>query len=110
MAKVKLRKNDLVEIIAGKNKSNKNKGRLKRGKILSIDYKSERVLVDGQNITKKMQKPRRQGEKGTIIESEAPVHISNVMFICKGCGPTRLGFSGEKRSKVRICRKCKEEV
>jgi large subunit ribosomal protein L24 len=61
-------------------------------------------------MVKKAVKPRRQNDKGGIIDLEAALDISNVMIVCKKCGPTRIGFSGEKRNKQRICRKCGEAL
>jgi large subunit ribosomal protein L24 len=95
----KLRKGDTVTIIAGKDKK-------KSGKILKINHAVGRVVIDGLNIMKKSQKPKREGEKGTILEIEAPVHISNVMINCNKCGPVRIGYKFDEGKKVRICKKC----
>ena len=59
-------------------------------------------------MVKKARKPRRQGEKGGIIDIEAPIDISNVMIVCKKCGPTRIGIEGTGDKKVRKCKKCGE--
>ena len=86
--KYKLKKEDQVKVIAGKDKG-------KSGKILKIDREKGKVVVAGLNMIKKAQKPRKQGEKGGIIDIEAPIAISNVMIVCKKCGPTRIGLEGE---------------
>ncbi|MDR2468759.1 MAG: 50S ribosomal protein L24 [Spirochaetaceae bacterium] len=101
--KFKLKRDDTVEIIAGKDKG-------KRGKVLKILRDKDRVLVEGVNIVKKAQKRRKQTDRGGIIEIEAPLHSSNVMIICKKCGPTRIGYKMDGEKKVRVCRKCKEAL
>jgi len=101
--KFKIRKEDTVEIIAGKDKG-------KRGRILKILRDKDRVVVEGANIVKKAQKRRRQQDRGGIIEIEAALHASNVMIVCPKCGPTRIGFKLEGDSKTRICRKCGEAL
>ncbi|MDR1074336.1 MAG: 50S ribosomal protein L24, partial [Treponema sp.] len=79
--KFKLKKEDTVEIMTGKDKK-------KRGRILKILRDKDRVVVEGLNIVKKARKRRNQQDRGGIIEIEAPLHISNVQIICKKCGPT----------------------
>ncbi|MBQ3319173.1 MAG: 50S ribosomal protein L24 [Spirochaetia bacterium] len=101
VVKYKLKKDDLVQVIAGKEKG-------KSGKILKIDREKGKVLVAGLNMVKKARKPRRQGEKGGIVDIEAPMDISNVMIVCKKCGPTRIGIEGAGDKKVRKCKKCGE--
>ena len=61
-------------------------------------------------MVKKAMKPKSQNEKGGIIELEAPLHISNVMVLCKKCGPTRIGYKLDGDEKVRICKKCGEAL
>ncbi|HZK20006.1 MAG TPA: 50S ribosomal protein L24 [Treponemataceae bacterium] len=97
--KFKIRKDDLVEIIAGKDKG-------KRGNVLSIDRKKDRVLVSGCNIVKKAMKKRSQQDRGGIVEIEAALHISNVAPVCKKCGPTKVGYKIDGDKKNRVCRKC----
>jgi large subunit ribosomal protein L24 len=99
--KFKLKKEDMVEIIAGKDKG-------KRGRILKILRDKDRVVVQGANLVKKTKKRRRQQDRGGIIEIEAPLHISNVMMICKKCGPVRIGWKIEGETRARICKKCGE--
>jgi len=101
--KFKLRKEDTVEIIAGKDKG-------KRGRILKIVRYKDRVVVEGANIVKKAQKRRQQQDRGGIIEIEAALHSSNVMIVCRKCGPTRIGYKIEGDAKTRICRKCGEAL
>lgn len=99
--KYKLRKEDLVQVVAGKDKG-------KQGKVVRIDRNKGRVIVAGVNMVKKAQKKRSQTDRGGIVEIEAPLHISNVMIVCKKCGPTRIGYKIEGESKKRVCRKCGE--
>ncbi|MDR2403953.1 MAG: 50S ribosomal protein L24 [Spirochaetaceae bacterium] len=101
--KYKLKKEDTVQIIAGKDKG-------KRGRILKILRVSDRVVVEGVNIVKKAKKRRNQQDRGGIVEVEAALHSSNVMIICKKCGPTRIGYKLEGDAKIRICRKCGEAL
>ncbi len=101
--KFKLKKEDTVQIIAGKDKG-------KRGKILKIIRDKDRVLVEGANIVKKAMKRRSQQDRGGIVELEAAMHISNVMIVCKKCGPTRIGYKLEGDNKIRVCKKCGEAL
>jgi large subunit ribosomal protein L24 len=103
MAKTKLKKNDQIRIIAGKERG-------KQGKILQIDRSKGRVVIEGLNMVKKAVRPSRRNQKGGIIEVEAAIDLSNVMIICKKCGPTRIGFQGSGREKLRVCRKCGENL
>lgn len=99
--KIKLKKEDTVQIIAGKDKG-------KSGKILRIDRNKGRVYVQGLNMVKKSVKPRNQQDKGGIIDIEAGLDVSNVMIVCKKCGPSRIGITVEGDTKKRVCRKCGE--
>ena len=95
----KIRKDDMVEIIAGKDKG-------KRGNVIRIIRDKDRVIVSGANLVKKAMKKRSQQDRGGIVEVEAPLHISNVMIVCKKCGPTRIGYKLDGDKKIRVCRKC----
>jgi len=101
--KFKLKKEDTVEIIAGKDKG-------KRGRILKILRDKDRVIVEGANIVKKAKKRRSQQDRGGIIEIEAAIHSSNLMIVCKKCGPTRIGYKIDGNEKTRVCRKCGEAL
>ena len=98
---MKLHKNDNVEVIAGKDVG-------KRGEIIRVYADKDTVLVRGVNMVKKTFRPRSQQDRGAISDIEAPIHVSNVMIICKKCGKTRAGFKIEEGKKTRICRKCGE--
>jgi len=101
--KTKLKKGDQVQIIAGKDKG-------KKGRVLRIDRITERVIVEALNMVKKTQRPKNQNDKGGIIEIEAAIAASNVMVVCKKCGPTRLGTKVDGKKKTRVCRKCGEAL
>lgn len=101
--KYKLRKEDQVQVVAGKDKG-------KQGKIISIDRAKGRVVVAGCNMVKKAQKKRKQTDRGGIIEIEAALAISNVMIVCRKCGATRIGYKIEGDTKKRVCRKCGEAL
>ena len=93
---VKIKKGDTVKVIAGKDKD-------KQGKVLTIDEKNGRVLVEGVNMVKKHEKPSGRNQQGGIITREAPIDLSNVMYLHKG-KPTRIGYKIEDGKKVRIAR------
>jgi large subunit ribosomal protein L24 len=99
--KFKLKKEDTVEVIAGKDKG-------KRGRILKILRDKDRIVVEGLNLVKKAKKKRKQSDRGGIVEIEAALHSSNLMIVCKKCGPTRIGYKFEGDKKIRVCRKCGE--
>jgi len=101
--KFKIKKEDTVQVITGKDKG-------KRGRVLRILHDKDRVLVEGVNIVKKAKKKRNQQDRGGIIEIEAALHSSNVMIVCKKCGPSRIGYKKDGKEKVRICKKCGEAL
>ncbi len=95
----KLRKEDLVQVIAGKDRG-------KKGKIISIDRVKGRAIVGGCNMVKKAMKKRKQTDRGGIVEIEAALQLSNLMIVCSKCGPTRIGYKIDGEKKARVCRKC----
>jgi len=101
--KYKLRKEDQVQVIAGKDKG-------KQGKIIKIDREKGRAIVAGVNMVKKAQKKRKQTDRGGIVEIEAALDLSNLMIVCRKCGPTRIGYKIEGDAKKRVCRKCGEAL
>ena len=96
MATSKIKKGDLVKVIAGKDNG-------KEGKVLSVDTKNKKVVVEGINKVYKHSKPSYQNQQGGIIEKEAPIDISNVMYLYKG-KPVRVGFTGEGKDKKRVAK------
>jgi len=97
-----IRKGDTVRIIAGREKG-------KIGKVLRVDKVKHRVWVEKLNFVKRHQKPTQQHRQGGIIEKEAPLHISNVMYYDEKIGKqTRIGAKVVNDRKVRISRKTGE--
>ena len=96
MATMKIKKDDMVQVIAGKDKG-------KEGKVLSVDAKNNKVLVEGVNIVHKHSKPSMQNQQGGIVHQESPVDISNVMYLHKGKA-TRVGFKMDGDKKVRFAK------
>ena len=93
-----------MEVLAGKDKG-------KRGSVVRIIPKKDKVIVSGVNIVKKAMKRRSQQDQGGIVEVEAPLHISNVGVVCKKCGrPVKIGYKIDGDKKVRVCRKCGETL
>ena len=100
----KIKKNDQVKIIVGKDKN-------KIGKILRIFPFEKKVIVEGLNLIKKHMKPRREGEKGQRVELPRKIDVSNVMLICPKCGKeSRVGYKLVEKNKFRICKKCQAEI
>jgi large subunit ribosomal protein L24 len=102
-AKIRLRKNDVVKVIAGREKG-------KTGRILSIEGESMRAVVEGLNMVKKAVKQKKQNQKAGITTIEAPLSLAKLMIVCKKCGATRIGYKTDGEKKMRICRKCGGEL
>ena len=107
---VKIRRDDTVRVIAGKDRG-------RTGRVKSLDPKKQKVFVEGVNIVKRHIKPRtlrdtqRAQEVGGIVEMEGPIHISNVMLIDPSSGePTRVGVKREDGKRMRIARKSGKEI
>ena len=94
---VKVKKGDTVRVIAGKDKG-------KEGKVLSVDAKNGRVVVEGVNMITKSMKPSMANQQGGIVSKEAPLAISNVMVMVDG-QPTRIGYKIDGNKKVRVAKK-----
>jgi large subunit ribosomal protein L24 len=105
MAKVHIKKGDTVKVLSGKDSG-------KKGKVLSVDPKSSRVIVEGINMATKHTKPRSRTQQGGILHQESPVHSSNVMLICTGCkSPTKISKKIlDDGQKGRMCKKCNELI
>ena len=105
MKKLNVKKDDTVVVITGKDKG-------KQGKILAVDPKGGKVVVEGINMVSRHTKPRRQGEEGGIIKKEAPMYACKVMRVCPKCGkatrPAHKTLADGK--KVRVCKKCAAEI
>jgi len=103
--KCNLKKDDKVKVVSGKDTG-------KIGKILKVDRKKQRVLVENINIVKRHSRPSAQNKQGGIVESESPVPWSNVMLMCNKCmAPVRIKMQRlEDGKKIRVCRKCSEVI
>jgi len=102
MATMKIKKDDMVQVIAGKDKG-------KSGKVVSVDKKNGTVVVEGINKVFKHSKPSMANQQGGIIEKEAPIDLSNVMYSAKGQA-VRVGFSVQDGKKVRVNKKTGEVI
>ena len=105
MAKLHIKKDDTVYVLAGDDKG-------KTGRVLSIDAKKNRAIVEGVNMVSKSTKPNAQHPQGGIIKMEAPIHLSNLNVVDpKTKKPTRVGFKvDDKGNKVRVSKKSGEEI
>jgi large subunit ribosomal protein L24 len=109
--KAKIRRDDLVKVIAGKDKG-------KTGKVLRVDIQKQKVYVEGLNVQKRHQKPimlrdtqRTQASEGGVIEREGPIHISNVMLLDPRTGdPTRVGIKRQGGRRVRVAKRSGQEI
>jgi len=100
-----IRKDDTVVVTVGRDKG-------KRGKVLTVDRKAAKVVVEGVRVVKRHTKPNPRNQQGGILDMEAPLAISNVMVVCGACGaPTRVGRTRLKDgSAMRVCKRCGESV
>ena len=109
-SKRKIRRDDTVKVISGKDRG-------KTGRVLRVDAKSDRVFVEGLNIRKRHVRPQsvpgtqRGGEVGGVVESEGPIHVSNVMLLDPSTNqPTRVGIRREGGRRVRFARRSGEAI
>ena len=102
MATLKIKKGDTVKVIAGKDNG-------KEGKVLSVDAKNGKVIVEGVGMITKHAKPSAANQNGGIIQKEAPIDLSNVMYVHKGKA-TRVGFKMDGDKKVRFAKSTGEVI
>jgi len=103
MALNRIKKGDNVQMLIGKDKG-------KKGSVLEI-RPDGRIVIAKLNIVKKHTRPKKQGEKGQVIEIPRAVDASNVMLVCPGCKkPSRVGLRLEGKDKLRFCKKCKSVI
>ena len=107
---MRIRRDDTVRIIAGKDRG-------KTGRVLRVDPRHDRVVVEGANIIKRHTRPRtlrdtqRSQELGGIVEMEGPIHVSNVMLIDPDSGePTRVGIKREGGRRMRMSKRSGKEI
>jgi len=105
MAKLHIKKDDTVKVLAGDDKG-------QEGRVLSIDAKKNRAIVEGVNMVSKSTKPNAKNPQGGIVKMEAPIHISNLQVVePKTKKATRVGFKfNEKGEKIRYSKKTGEEI
>lgn len=96
-----IKTDDTIIVLSGRDKG-------KQGKVMSVDPKSRKALVEGISVGKRHKKPRKQGEAGGIITIETPIYTDKLMRVCPKCDkPTRPAHDFDKNGKkVRICKKC----
>ena len=102
MATMKIKKGDMVKVIAGKDKD-------KEGKVIAVNHKNGTVLVEGVNMLTKHTKPSMANQAGGIVQQEGPIDISNVMYVHKGAA-TRVGFKMDGDKKVRFAKSTGEVI
>jgi len=101
---MKLKLNDTVKVITGKDKG-------QTGKIEKTFPKKNSAIVAGVNQYKKHRKPQGQNQPGGIIDITKPINISKLTLVCPQCKKSsRIGYQGEKKKKVRICKKCQKPI
>ena len=101
---------DEVLVIAGKDRS--HKGRPRRGKVLEVRPKEDRVVVEGIAMIKKAMRQTQQVRQAGIVQQPGPIHVSNVMLVCPNCdAATRVAHHKNAAGhNVRVCRKCKKDI
>ncbi len=103
-AKMKLRKGDRVQVLSGKDRG-------LTGQIMRVIPRSNRVIVEGANVAKRHKRQTQARVKGGIIDKDMPMSASAVAIVCSKDGPTRIGYKvKEDGTKVRVCRRCGEEL
>ena len=101
---MKIKKEDTVLIISGKDRG-------KKGKVLKALPKERKIIVEGVNLVRKHRRPKKEGEKGQIVEIFKPIDVSNVKFVCPKCGKaSRVGYKVIESGKYRVCKKCGQEI
>ncbi len=101
---MKIKKDDQVLIISGKDKG-------KKAKVLEAFPVEKKIVVEGVNIVRKHRRPKNEKEKGQIVEIPKAISVSNVKLICPKCSqPVRVGYQLAENRKYRICKKCQQEI
>jgi large subunit ribosomal protein L24 len=101
---MRIKKGDTVLIITGDDRG-------RTAKVLELSPDKKRIQIEGINIQKKHHRPRKEGEKGQIVEKLGFVSVSNVKLVCPKCNkPSKVGYKGIGKKKVRVCKKCKQII
>ena len=104
MNSLKIKKNDKVVVLSGKDKG-------KSGKVIAADPKADKVIVEGVNVATKHQKAQKKGQDGGILKIETPIYVSKVQLVCPKCGKgTRVAYVIKDGKKARTCKKCGAEL
>lgn len=103
--RVHVRKGDTVEVIGGKQRG-------KRGKVLQVDLKDGKVIIEGVNLVKRHSRPTQKLPQGGIVEKEGPLYAARVMLVCPKCGKAARVSHGylPDGTKVRVCKNCGEQI
>ena len=100
MNKMSIKKDDVVVVLSGKDKG-------KQGKVLEVQPKAGKVIVEKVNVVSRHTKPRKQGEEGGIVKREAAIYASKVQVVCPKCDKgTRVAYEIKDGKKVRVCKHC----
>src|SRR3989338_2507526 len=100
----RIKKGDNIIVLSGKDKG-------KQAKVLAVRPKDDKAIVEGVNMVKRRQRPRRQGEKGATVSVPSPIDLSNITLYCGKCKKgVRVGFQGEGKDKRRVCVKCRNKI
>lgn len=100
MIKTRIKKNDNVVVITGIERG-------RSGKVLEVDRKTGKIVIEGINKKKKFIRPSQENPKGGVISLEKPVQISNVQYFCDKCKiGVRIGMQVKNDTKHRVCKKC----
>ena len=102
MASMKIKKGDMVKVIAGRDKD-------KEGKVIAVNKKDNTLLVEGVNMVTKHAKPSMANQQGGILHHEAPIDISNVMYVHNG-KTTKIGYTFQDEKKVRVAKSTGEVI
>jgi len=101
---MRIRKGDEVEVLTGKD-------RTKRGVVMRVLAKEDKVIVEGVNVAKKHQRQTQVRIKGGIIDKDMPIHTSSVALVCPKDGAVRIGYQiKDDGTKVRVCKRCGREL
>ena len=103
MAKIKIKRDDKVLVIAGEHKGSE-------GKVIKVMRDQNKAIIEGVNMIKKHAKPSAQNPQGGIVEKEAPIHISNLSLTTAEGEATRVGYREEDGNKVRVAKRNNEVV
>ncbi len=103
--KIRIKKDDKVKVLTGKDKG-------KIGKVLKVVKKTNRIVVENINMVKVHQRPSQENPQGGIVEKAMPMDVSNLMLMCNSCvKPTRIGIKQlEDGKRVRVCKKCNQHI